>query len=91
MLGGTKEVGVSNGRVDEEVTRGIMMRCRGIADELLTGRDGGFEVAGAMVGLRPARRGGARVEREVVDGWTVVHAYGHSGAGWVWSMTVWRL
>lgn len=44
------------------------------------------------VGLRPARKGGPRVEVEVVveagaggEGkgkrWTVVHCYGHAGAG----------
>jgi hypothetical protein len=33
---------------------------------------------GQLVGLRPARHGGARVEAE--DGW-LVHNYGHGGAG----------
>jgi D-amino-acid oxidase len=37
----------------------------------------GAEVLGDRVGLRPCRRGGPRVEREG----SVVHAYGHGGAG----------
>ena len=31
--------------------------------------------------LRPSREGGIRIEREVRDGKTIVHDYGHSGAG----------
>jgi D-amino-acid oxidase len=35
-------------------------------------------------GLRPGRKGGPRVEQEVLDGGRVrvVHAYGHAGAGY---------
>lgn len=36
-----------------------------------------------QVGLRPGRKGGVRVEREVLgSGRRVVHAYGHAGAGY---------
>lgn len=34
------------------------------------------------VGLRPVREGGARVERERIDGVHVIHNYGHGGAGY---------
>ena len=55
--------------------------------ELLTGEDGGFEVLSVQCGLRPGRRGGVRVEEEVLKGEgervvRVVHAYGHAGAGY---------
>ena len=35
----------------------------------------------AGFGYRPYRRGGVRMEKEVVDGKEVVHCYGHGGAG----------
>ncbi|KAK3628328.1 D-amino acid oxidase [Elasticomyces elasticus] len=34
------------------------------------------------VGLRPMRKGGMRVEKEVIDGVAVVHNYGHGGYGY---------
>ena len=34
------------------------------------------------VGLRPFREGGARIEKERIQGVWVVHNYGHGGAGY---------
>ncbi|KAL9097543.1 MAG: hypothetical protein Q9165_000439 [Trypethelium subeluteriae] len=78
VLGGTKESGKWEAEAEEEVTRGILERCRELAPELLTGRkkergdgvgsggeddeEGDFEVLKVNVGRRPAREGGARVE-----------------------------
>lgn len=39
------------------------------------------EVLAAFSGLRPSREGGARVEREEVDGRLLVHNYGAGGTG----------
>lgn len=84
ILGGTKEVGNWDAEADERTTEEILEGCKVLAPELL--RDGEFEVVKAQVGLRPSREGGARVEREIVEGeggrWRVVHNYGHSGAGY---------
>jgi D-amino-acid oxidase len=52
--------------------RAIIARCTEVVGELA-----GAEVLGEKVGLRPARHGGPRVEREG----RIVHAYGHGGAG----------
>ncbi|KAF4548743.1 FAD dependent oxidoreductase-like protein 6 [Elsinoe fawcettii] len=82
ILGGTKEVGVDDSRVSEEVTERILAGARSLAPELLTGRNGEFEVISAQVGFRPGRDGGARVESEKVGDWKVVHAYGVDGAGY---------
>jgi D-amino-acid oxidase len=38
-----------------------------------------------VAGIRPFRRGGLRIEREEVAGKTVVHNYGHGGAGYTLS------
>ncbi|KAG7005537.1 hypothetical protein G7Y79_00019g047170 [Physcia stellaris] len=93
VLGGTKQSGNWDTEPDEETTREILERCKVLAPELLS-RDGEFEVLKVQVGLRPSRVGGARVQREVVEGegrrWRVVHAYGHSGAGYQNSVGVAR-
>lgn len=79
VLGGTKQAGNGNVKVDDETTRQILEGCKPLAPELL--KNGEFEIVKISVGLRPSREGGARVERENVDGRWVVHSYGHSGAG----------
>jgi glycine/D-amino acid oxidase-like deaminating enzyme len=43
------------------------------------------QVVRAVAGIRPYRRGGPRLERETVAGKTVVHNYGHGGAGYTLS------
>lgn len=82
ILGGTKEEGVWDETPDARVTEQILRLNALQVPELLTGVDGGFEVVSVQCGLRPARRGGPRVEREKVGDWEVVHAYGHAGAGY---------
>lgn len=42
---------------------------------------GTLDVVRHMVGLRPVREGGIRVEREDIQGVDVVHNYGHGGYG----------
>jgi len=90
ILGGTKEVGVYSPVPDGRVAREILEGCRGLAPELLTDEEGCFEVLSTQVGLRPGRKGGPRMECEVLDGWRVVHAYGHAGAGYQNSVGVAR-
>ncbi|KYG48090.1 hypothetical protein M433DRAFT_451990 [Acidomyces richmondensis BFW] len=82
ILGGVKEVGNWSGGIDPETTRKIQDRCSYIVPELLTGKDGGFEIISVQCGLRPGRKGGPRIEKEVVDEKKVIHAYGHAGAGY---------
>ena len=60
---------------DSQTTDDILRRA-----ELLN-KEGDFEVLSVQVGLRPGRKGGARVEIESLDGLVVCHTYGHSGAG----------
>jgi D-amino-acid oxidase len=83
IVGVSKEPGVWSTTVSEEMTRSLLEGGRELAPELVDERDGTFGVIGPRVGLRPARRGGARVEAEVLkNGEFVVHEYGHSGAGY---------
>ena len=48
----------------------------------LSAKAGGFQVLSDLVGRRPTRRGGPRIEREILDEKVVIHAYGVGGAGY---------
>lgn len=68
----------------EATTQEILAGCKNLAPELLSA-NGEFEVLAVQVGLRPSRKGGPRVESEIVEGrYNVVHSYGHAGAGYVY-------
>ena len=83
-----------NTDVDDDMTKLILERCKPIAPELLD-EDGEFVVLGVQVGLRPSRRGGPRMEVEILEGGDgegegggkagkfVCHCYGHHSAGYV--------
>jgi glycine/D-amino acid oxidase-like deaminating enzyme len=43
------------------------------------------QIVRAVAGIRPYRRGGPRIEREANAGKTIVHNYGHGGAGYTLS------
>jgi len=81
ILGGTKQIGDWTAEPDPQTTVEILGRAKEWAPELLNEK-GEFEVLSVQVGLRPGRKGGARVEIENLDGVTVCHAYGHAGAGY---------
>lgn len=86
VIGGCRQEGNWSAEEDPKITKQIIQRCAPLAPELLTGPGRTFEILGCQVGLRPARKGGARIEREnVMDGRrtkrVVVHAYGNGGAG----------
>lgn len=81
VLGGTKEVGDWNAKPNPQTTNEILYRAKKWAPELLN-KNGEFDVLSEQVGLRPGRKGGARVEMEKVNEFVVCHAYGHAGAGY---------
>ncbi|MEV4617417.1 FAD-dependent oxidoreductase [Asanoa sp. NPDC049573] len=72
VLGGTFEVGDDDRTVRPATADAIIARATDVEPRLA-----GAPVRRHLVGLRPARRGGPRVETEN----RIVHAYGHSGAG----------
>jgi D-amino-acid oxidase len=80
ILGGTKQTGDWTAEVNPKDTEGILQRAETFVPELLDD-SGKFKVLSVQVGLRPGRNGGARVEIEKIEGFTVCHAYGHAGAG----------
>jgi D-amino-acid oxidase len=81
ILGGTKQVGDWTAEPDPKTTEEILRRAKEWAPELLNEK-GEFEVLSEQVGLRPGRKGGARIEIEEVEDTVICHAYGHAGAGY---------
>ena len=87
ILGGSYQVGNSSPDPDPELAKRIMKRCIALCPSLVgNNRDAGIEALDVVthgVGLRPYRKGGPRVEKEVLDaGAVVVHNYGHGGEGY---------
>jgi D-amino-acid oxidase len=75
VVGGTAEEGADDPAVDPDVAAGILDRAAALVPAL-----SGARVRGHRVGLRPARPA-VRLDAERRDGRTVVHCYGHGGAG----------
>ncbi|MBF4162805.1 FAD-dependent oxidoreductase [Nocardioides acrostichi] len=75
VVGGTADEDVWSRTVDPGTARAVLDRAVRLVPELA-----GAEVLGHRVGLRPARPT-IRLETVPEDGRTVVHCYGHGGAG----------
>ncbi|MFC0530776.1 FAD-dependent oxidoreductase [Phytohabitans kaempferiae] len=79
VLGGTFEPGEWDTGPDPQAARAIVARCVDVVPELA-----GAPVLGERAGLRPVRRGGARVGEDperLPGGARLIHNYGHGGAG----------
>lgn len=98
IVGGTKEVGDWEPRPRPE-TRTKLLRdfaetwpaildfageADGKGDGAAVDPEKGFRVVGDVVGRRPTRQGGIRLEKEILDDGkkTIVHAYGLGGRGY---------
>ena len=66
--------------INPQTTQEILKRCSALYPEVEKAK-----VLGAKVGLRPGRKGGIRLESESLNGGTVIHNYGHGGAGFTLS------
>ncbi|KAK4100778.1 D-amino acid oxidase-like protein [Parathielavia hyrcaniae] len=83
VLGGTYQRGNWDPNPDPNVALRIMKRAVETHPALTDGK--GVEALDIIrhgVGLRPAREGGVRIEKEMIDGTWVVHNYGHAGWGY---------
>lgn len=83
ILGGCYQKGSWESQPDPSLAIRIMKRCVEVCPKLTDGR--GIEhldVIRHSVGLRPAREGGARIEKEKINNVWVVHNFGHGGAGY---------
>jgi len=85
VLGGFMDPGNWNETLDPELLAKILRLCKKLIPECLDD-NGEFTVLGEYVGLRPHRKGGARVEVDLIESTSgrdipVVHSYGHGAGG----------
>ncbi|KAK0284817.1 D-amino acid oxidase [Friedmanniomyces endolithicus] len=84
ILGGCLQKDNWESQPDPNMAVRIMKRCVELCPKLVPEGQGieGLSIVRHSVGLRPMRKGGPRVEREVIRGVPVVHNYGHGGYGY---------
>lgn len=83
VVGGCYQAGRTEAEPDPAMGERILERAVRLVPSLGGGKGrAGLDVIRHGVGLRPVREGGYRVEREALEGWSVVHNYGHGGAGY---------
>ena len=83
VLDGCYQLGSWESKIDQDLAKRIMARAIEACPKLVEGKGSKkLSIIKHGVGLRPVREGGARIEREVLDGMIVVHCYGHRGAGY---------
>ncbi|KAI9054274.1 hypothetical protein LZ554_001442 [Drepanopeziza brunnea f. sp. 'monogermtubi'] len=80
ILGGCRIDNEWGADVDLAFAEDIKRRCCKLAPEL--GRPEDLKVLQHGVGLRPSRKGGPRLEKELIGGGVVIHNYGAAGAGY---------
>ncbi|KAB5549902.1 hypothetical protein GE09DRAFT_1002100, partial [Coniochaeta sp. 2T2.1] len=83
VVGGTKEVDNWDPKPSLEVREELLRKFAETWPDILDSRfEGGYRVVRDIVGRRPTRRGGMRLELEKNGSCSVVHAYGLGGMGY---------
>lgn len=84
VLGGCLQANNWESQVDLNLATRIMKRAIALCPKLVPEGKGieALDIVRHGVGLRPMRKGGIRVEGDVVNGVKVVHNYGHGGYGY---------
>ncbi|KAF2501167.1 nucleotide-binding domain-containing protein [Lophium mytilinum] len=90
VLGGIKQVGKSDPSVDIDIQKDIARRVHEDLPNDFPLELTDYDIVGHNVGLRPYRETGVRIEKEILNGEKVVHAYGVSGGGYVFSFGIAR-
>lgn len=75
VLGGTAQKGDWDENIRDEDTEYILKKCEALWPELDRSK-----IVGTAVGLRPSRHE-IRLEKELISDKTIIHNYGHGGAG----------
>jgi len=81
IVGGTKVVNGKNFDPDPTETEHLIENAEIRFPELLTEDKHKLEIRRVNVGFRPARRGGAKVEKSIIAGTTIIDCYGFAGSG----------
>ncbi|TYJ52646.1 hypothetical protein B9479_006738 [Cryptococcus floricola] len=87
VLGGIKETSLEPAPQDW-LRRDIHKRCHELLPKHIPASFSDLEIIRDQVGFRPQRNGSVRLEAEQKKGFKVVHAYGVSGGGFVYSWGV---
>ncbi|RSH87145.1 hypothetical protein EHS25_003636 [Saitozyma podzolica] len=74
ILGGIKEFGNIEPGINEQLKRSIHQRCHAMLPAHVPAKFEDLEIVRDLVGIRPEREGGVRVELEDMAGLKVVHA-----------------
>lgn len=92
IIGTTRQINDPNPNADPATREAMLLRAAQIHGPIITNGlppdADGFEVVADIVGRRPARDGGPRIEREESDNKIVIHAYGFGGSGYQFSWGV---
>lgn len=87
IVGGTKERGDWNPTAEESTRETLLANAAEMWPAILNEK-GKFDVIRDIVGRRPTRNGGMRLEIEEVKSGKLVHAYGAGGSGYEFSWGV---
>ncbi|KAL4939075.1 hypothetical protein BDV06DRAFT_225353 [Aspergillus oleicola] len=86
ILGGIKQFDNTSKEVDDDLRADILHRIHeNLPEEFPSPAAKDFNIIRDIVGIRPQRAGGIRLEKEVLDGQKLVHVYGTSGGGYIFS------
>ncbi|KAI8677878.1 DAO domain-containing protein [Fusarium keratoplasticum] len=90
ILGGIRDPDIENTEVDTEIDQDIVTRVNRSLPEHFSADLADYEIVGHNVGIRPYRCSGMRIEKETKNGQNIVHAYGITGGGFIYSFGVGR-
>lgn len=83
VCGGINQGDVDTPSIDMSIAEDEIKRAHKLAPEAVSESP---DIAGYVVGIRPAREGGFRLEKEASgDGKFILHAYGFNGSGYAFS------
>ncbi|KAG8527605.1 uncharacterized protein KY384_007758 [Bacidia gigantensis] len=83
LLGGSYQKGNWESQLDPNLAIRIMKRAIEVCPSLTKGKGiEALDIVRQGVGLRPVRTLGARLEKERMNGYWIVHNYGHGGWGY---------
>ncbi|KAJ5505181.1 hypothetical protein N7463_008055 [Penicillium fimorum] len=84
VLGGVKQQGNLSPEVDMDIARDEIARAHRLAPEIVPEHPAADKVS-HIIGIRPSRKGGFRLDSEQKDNRVVLSAYGFGGGGYAFS------
>ncbi|KAL5363215.1 hypothetical protein BJX96DRAFT_167299 [Aspergillus floccosus] len=85
ILGGVRQYGSIDPAVDPGVSQYIVQTLHKNLPDQFSPNLAEYDIVGHNVGIRPGRTPGPRIEKEVKDGRKIVHVYGFSNGGYIYS------